>query len=198
MSRDASGRVIRPPHVRLASMADVTAELDFTPRPRARRTSRPTAGPTAPRTGRAASRATTAPRTAATPRPVAADASQLARPFDSAWDSQTAEPAAVVPGAGVTGRRTVTIHGRGAERYSATVPRRRPTRRPHERDGFRPDRAAMWAVMLGFILVLVAATTSHAATMSHRSTSAVERHLTVARHGVYRHMGGHVVRLRVR
>ncbi len=194
MSRDASGRVIRPPHVRLASMADVTAELDFTPRPRARRTS----GPTAPRTGSAASRATTAPRTAAAPRPVAAETSQLARPFDSAWDSQTAEPAAVVPGAGVTGRRTVTINGRGAERYSATVSRRRPTRRPHERDGFRPDRAAMWAVMLGVILVLVAATTSHAATISHRSTSAVQQHLTVAHHGVHRHTGGHVVRLRVR
>ena len=31
LPRDGAGRAIRPPHVRLASMADVTAELDFTP-----------------------------------------------------------------------------------------------------------------------------------------------------------------------
>ena len=87
LPRDGAGRAIRPPHVRLASMADVTAELDFTPRPRARRTS----GPAAPRST-AAARATTAPR------PVAAEDHQSVRLFDSERASQTAEPPAVIPG----------------------------------------------------------------------------------------------------
>ena len=41
--------------------------------------------------------------------------------------------------------------------------RRRSTKRPYERAGFQPDRTAMWAVLLGILLVLVAVTTSHAA-----------------------------------
>jgi hypothetical protein len=57
-------------------------------------------------------------------------------------------------------RRTVTIRGRGAER---NLPVARPTVRRHERPGFRPDRAALWAVMLGLLLILVAATSAHAA-----------------------------------
>jgi hypothetical protein len=69
--------------------------------------------------------------------------------------------------AGIQGRRTVQITGRGTERYNAGFERRRPQRRPHEREGFRPDRAAMWAVLLGFVLVLVAATSSHAAVLAH-------------------------------
>ena len=64
---------------------------------------------------------------------------------------------------GVPGRRTITIQGRGAERY--TPSRRRPQRRRHERAGFRPDRAALWAVLLGVLLVLGAATSSHAAVL---------------------------------
>lgn len=68
-------------------------------------------------------------------------------------------------GAGVPGRRTVTIRGQGAERYSgryADGSRRRPERR-HEREGFRPDRAALWAFLLGVTLILVAVTSAHAA-----------------------------------
>jgi hypothetical protein len=61
----------------------------------------------------------------------------------------------------VPGRRTITITGQGAEGYAAR--RRRPQRPVHERPGFRPDRFAMWAVLLGVLLVLVAATSSHAA-----------------------------------
>jgi hypothetical protein len=65
-------------------------------------------------------------------------------------------------------RRTITITGRGAERqYPSTYSRRRPQRPVHQRPGFRPDRAAMWAVLLGFLLVLVAATSSHAAIRTH-------------------------------
>jgi hypothetical protein len=53
-----------------------------------------------------------------------------------------------------SGRRTVVITGRGAERYPA--PRRRPSSdvRFHERAGFNPDRTAMWAVLLGLALLI--------------------------------------------
>jgi hypothetical protein len=106
-------------------------------------------------------------------------------------------PAASHGGAGVPGRRTVTIRGVGAEAWavrsssrsrassgprsasggprsasgtprpalgtprSASGARRRP--RAYERSGFRPDRVAMWAVLLGVVLILVAAASSHAA-----------------------------------
>ncbi len=59
-------------------------------------------------------------------------------------------------------RRTVTIRGRGDERLVPRHSRSRPPARPHYRGGFRPDRVAMWAVMLGVLLVLVAAASSHA------------------------------------
>lgn len=60
-----------------------------------------------------------------------------------------------------SGRRTVTIQGRGAERNLPLPRPRRPTPARHERAGFRPDRVAMWAVMLGLLLVFVAATSAH-------------------------------------
>jgi hypothetical protein len=66
------------------------------------------------------------------------------------------------------GRRTVQITGRTVA--APAVPRlvelerRRPARRPVERIGARPDRIALWAVLLGFFLILVAATSSRAAT----------------------------------
>jgi len=43
------------------------------------------------------------------------------------------------------------------------VQRRRPPRSPRELLGPRPDRIAMWALLMAVVLVLVAATTSHAA-----------------------------------
>jgi hypothetical protein len=89
-------------------------------------------------------------------------------------------------GAGVPGRRTVTIRGRGAERELAFPQNgraRRPAVRRHERPGFRPDRTALWALMLGVVLVLVAATSSHAATLSHaRATPSAARNASAARH----------------
>ena len=64
-------------------------------------------------------------------------------------------------------RRTVEITGRtvGAPAIPrlVEVERRRPARRPAERLGPRPDRIALWAVLLGFFLILVAATSTHAA-----------------------------------
>ncbi len=82
-------------------------------------------------------------------------------------------------GDGIPGRRTVTIQGRGAERYTrpagqGTRPSsaaRRPSVRPYERAGFRPDRVAMWAVLLGILLVVVAATSSHAAVITVHAVS---------------------------
>ncbi len=197
-----SGRAVA---ARLASMADVTSELEFAPRPRPRRVS----GPAAPR--RRADAVSSSP-----PRPVRADAPERAdqaaeaayRTAEPAYrvqeaDYRPAEPPVPVPGAGVTGRRTVTIQGRGAERYTPTTQRRRPTRRPHEREGFRPDRVAMWAVMLGFVLVLVAATSSHAAAISHRAGAAhrapaAHRQTALVEHAVTRHASAHVVALRAR
>jgi hypothetical protein len=76
-------------------------------------------------------------------------------------------------GAGVPGRRTVTIRGQVAARPAA----RRPRRDPYARGGSRPDRIAMWAVLLGLLLVLVAATTSHAATLHAAHIHAAHIHL---------------------
>jgi hypothetical protein len=83
-----------------------------------------------------------------------------------AWEDERVAPPR--NGTGVPGRRTVTIQGRGAER-NLPPPRsaRRGSARPHERAGFKPDRAAKWAVLLGVLLVLVAATSSRGATPSH-------------------------------
>jgi hypothetical protein len=81
-------------------------------------------------------------------------------------------------------RRTVVITGRPdkgrirplreAPRPSATVvslptrgpriveiDRRRPPRRPVERLGPRPDRIAMWAVVMALFLILVTIASSH-------------------------------------
>jgi hypothetical protein len=66
-------------------------------------------------------------------------------------------------------RRTVEITGHPVGGPSlprlVEIDRRRPARRAVERVGPRPDRVALWAVVLGFFLILVAVTsTSHAAT----------------------------------
>ncbi len=68
------------------------------------------------------------------------------------------------------GRRTVYITGRGVEQsvpVARNLPVNRPTLRRHERAGFKPDRTAMWAVLLGLLLILVAATSAHAAVVAH-------------------------------
>jgi hypothetical protein len=66
----------------------------------------------------------------------------------------------------------VTIRGQGAEGYASrngtrpsTAQRHSPVKR-HERAGFRPDRVAMWAVLLGVTLMLMAAVSSHAAVLA--------------------------------
>jgi hypothetical protein len=67
------------------------------------------------------------------------------------------------------GRRTIEIRGQvdriaglpaPAETAVATRSgRRRPTRRPAERLAGRPDRVAMWAFLLGILLIFIAALT---------------------------------------
>jgi hypothetical protein len=81
-------------------------------------------------------------------------------------EHDAAAPAPWSPSGGVPGRRTVTIRGQVADRYATPRPtsRRRPERR-YERTGFRPDRAALWAVLLGVMLILAAVTSAHAATL---------------------------------
>jgi hypothetical protein len=71
-------------------------------------------------------------------------------------------------------RRTVEIRGRtvpappvprAAELDRPVgVPRRRPSRLPVERMGARPDRMALWALLMGVLLIVVAVSTADAAT----------------------------------
>ena len=81
-------------------------------------------------------------------------ADEAADPLD--WSAQPRRAA----------RRTVTIRGQVADRYAAppSSSRRRPERR-YERSGFRPDRAVLWAFVLGVMLILAAVTSAHAATL---------------------------------
>ena len=98
------------------------------------------------------------------------------------WEDELDSPATPTAGPrelGVPGRRTVTISGLGAEGYhsrNGTRPsaaaRHRQLKR-HERTGFRPDRVAMWAVLLGVMLMLAAATSSHAAVLAAHHVSAL-------------------------
>jgi hypothetical protein len=61
-------------------------------------------------------------------------------------------------------RRTVVIRGQVAPPPRPYTPRRGRPRRPSERiAGTRPDRAALWAVMMGVFLILVAILTAHGA-----------------------------------
>jgi hypothetical protein len=74
------------------------------------------------------------------------------RERSSAWEAN---------GTGLPGRRTVVIRGQVADRHS---PRRRPERGGAVATGYyrpRPERAAKWAVLLGFLLVIVALASAH-------------------------------------
>ena len=65
-----------------------------------------------------------------------------------------------VKGSATPGRRTVEIRGRTVPAppvpRSLELDRRRPPRRAIERVGGRPDRVAMWALLMGLMLILVA------------------------------------------
>jgi hypothetical protein len=68
-----------------------------------------------------------------------------------------------------SGRRTIEIRGRTvpapAVPRTLDVDRRRPPRRAVERVGPRPDRLALWALVMGLVLILVAVTTADASTV---------------------------------
>jgi hypothetical protein len=66
----------------------------------------------------------------------------------------------------MSARRTVTITGRPEKRFAAPPPRierRRPRPRASARLGPRPDRVAMWAVMMALFLILVTVVSAHGA-----------------------------------
>jgi hypothetical protein len=91
-----------------------------------------------------------------------------------------------------SGRRTVVIRGQVVDRYSprrsvatagsdrrASVASRSGSRpasarsrrtRPYDLPRSRPDRVALWAVLLGIVLLLAAATSSHAAVLHAAAT----------------------------
>ncbi|HEV3230087.1 MAG TPA: hypothetical protein VGY97_11465 [Solirubrobacteraceae bacterium] len=75
-------------------------------------------------------------------------------------------PAEIATAARHPPRRTVVIRGQAIPTVPARplveIQRRRPPARPSERLPGHPDRIAMWAVMLGMLLVAVAALTGHA------------------------------------
>jgi hypothetical protein len=87
-------------------------------------------------------------------------------------------------------RRTVVIRGQGARGYVPARGGYETRLRPHERSGFKPDRVALWAVLLGLALLLGAVTSSHAAVLSHRS--ALQRpaalHQTAGSHPAAAHL----------
>ena len=92
----------------------------------------------------------------------------------------SAAPEAPAPLPAPSRRRTVEITGRTVGAPSlprlVQIDRRRPARRAAERVGARPDRLALWAVLLGFFLIFVAVTsTSHAATRAHSAGAASGR-----------------------
>ncbi|HEX6697194.1 MAG TPA: hypothetical protein VF080_10380 [Solirubrobacteraceae bacterium] len=106
------------------------------------------------------------------------DTSEHAARLDRAPEAPAA--AAPAPLSAPPRRRTVEITGRTVGAPSlprlVSIDRRRPARRAAERVGARPDRLALWAVVLGFFLIFVAVTsTSHAATRAHSAGAASSR-----------------------
>ncbi len=107
--------------------------------------------------------------------PAAAPRTRPALPADAGPRERAAAP-----------RRTVQIRGNVEphreqwERWesSATGPQRRRGRRPAERVGARPDRIALYAVLLGVLLILVAAFSARTAGAAERPTSLGDRTLT--------------------
>jgi hypothetical protein len=73
-------------------------------------------------------------------------------------------------GTAIPARRTVEIRGRTVPApivpRSVEIERRRPARRAVERVGSRPDRIAMWALLMGIVLILVAVGTADASVLA--------------------------------
>ncbi|QEC48042.1 hypothetical protein FSW04_10990 [Baekduia soli] len=84
----------------------------------------------------------------------------------SAADDPFASPP---PPAGA--RRTVQIKGRPGEGAVRSLAQRHRPRTASDRVGHRPDRIALWAVVLGAILILLAAASSSRAAVPHRAAT---------------------------
>ena len=167
---------------------DSIHELDAMPRTRRFQRSTPEADD-APRTGRFERSAPDAddedaPRTRRFGRSASERRGRAARPEHATPLYADATPAhapeAPTPLRAPSRRRTVEITGRTVGAPSlprlVQIDRRRPARRAAERVGARPDRLALWAVVLGFFLIFVAVTsTSHAATHAHAAGAASGR-----------------------
>lgn len=72
-------------------------------------------------------------------------------------------------GTAVPARRTVEIRGRTVPAPSVPrveLDRRRPQRRAIERVGPHPDRLALWALLMGLVLILVAVGTADASVLA--------------------------------
>jgi len=82
-------------------------------------------------------------------------------PVGVASPAPVAAASPIDPPAGA--RRTVRIQGRGADPFRSHPSRRaaRPVSPVPRTMGASPDRLAMWATLLGFVLVLVAILSSH-------------------------------------
>jgi hypothetical protein len=89
--------------------------------------------------------------------------------------SDAARPAAVArrgphpKGTALPARRTVEIRGRTVPAPSVPrieLDRRRPPRRAIERVGPHPDRLALWALLMGLVLILVAVGTADASALA--------------------------------
>lgn len=164
---------------------DSIHDLDAMPRTRRFQRSTPEADDV-PRTGRFERSAPDAddddaPRTRRFGRSASERRGRSARPEHATPVHADATPAhapeAPTPLRAPSRRRTVEITGRTVGAPSlprlVQIDRRRPARRPAERVGARPDRLALWAVVLGFFLIFVAVTsTSHAATRAHSAGAA--------------------------
>jgi hypothetical protein len=99
----------------------------------------------------------------------AARSTRIVRPAKPASDATAAPvraPASAAPAARTEPRRRAEFGGR-ADAAERNLPVARPTLRRHERPGFKPDRAALWALILGLFLILVAAASAHAAVAHH-------------------------------
>jgi hypothetical protein len=90
-------------------------------------------------------------------------AAQHAEPNFAQQSDLAADPSprrARIKGAATPGRRTIEIRGQVVPApdvtHSLEVDRRRPSRRAFDRLGGRPDRVAMWALLMGLMLILVA------------------------------------------
>jgi hypothetical protein len=74
-------------------------------------------------------------------------------------------------GTAIPTRRVIEIRGRTVPApivpRNVEVERRRPPRRAIERVGPRPDRIAMWALLMGIVLILVAVGTADASVLVH-------------------------------